>query len=126
MPRIILKTTPDDDFYVEWSEIVEAPVFAGTREEMLVHLCEDSPAMQYHPVGNAGARLKRADETGTSAAGGYSWFGTWDCDSLIVEQRGVLPRAHLGQFTRLWLAGDREPALDLLEPFEDLDAVRRD
>lgn len=130
MPRIILKATPDQDFYVEWSTIVEAPVFAGIRERMLEHLREDNPDIQSNPIAKAEARLRRADETGTSAAGPYSWFGAWDEDDngLIVEQRGVLPRHRLYLFTRFWLygSGSREFALDLLEPFEDLDEVRRD
>lgn len=54
MPRIIIKPKKDEDFYVEWSTIVEQPVDWGTRDDML-------------DIGTPPARLERADEAGTSA-----------------------------------------------------------
>lgn len=117
MPRIVFKVTRDEDRYVEWSTIVEAPTFTGTRAEMMAHLSPGELIYGHQPED----RLRRADETGTSAAGGFSFFGAWDDSGLVVEQRGVLRRERLGEFLDLFMPGDYvDPAAyALLEPFED-------
>lgn len=73
MGRIVIKAAPDRDLYVDWSTIVEAPAFIGTRTEMLAYLGRQEHAD--HPMNDPNGRLDRADATGTSAAGDYSFFG---------------------------------------------------
>lgn len=121
MGSVIVKATPDADLYIEWSTIVEAPTFIGTRAETLEYLGLPSPSVSDTPE----ERLARADETGTSAKGDYAWFGSWTYDGFVVEQRGVLPRSRLSAFAVLY--ADDDPAwLDLLEPFDAETPVRRD
>ena len=107
----VIKTSRDEDFYVGWSHVVEAPVWAGTRAEALEDGCPPS-------------RLRRADETGTSIRDSFGL--AWDHGGLIAEQRGYLPRARIGDYATLYLLGRTEEAFDLLEPFEGETEVRRD
>lgn len=77
MPRYILKPKPDEDFYVTYSTIVDAPVLWGTRDEIW-H--EDPDAFRN--------RLDRADETGSSAMWprtGAPYMG-WDETEIIVRE----------------------------------------
>lgn len=54
MPHYIVKPVKDEDFYVDWSTITDAPSMWGTRAQLI--------GRRVAPV-----RLKRADETGTSS-----------------------------------------------------------
>jgi hypothetical protein len=121
MGGVIVKASPGEDVYLEWSTVVEAPTFIGTRAEILEYLrwssvksVTDSPE----------ERLARADETGSSSAGDYAWFASWDDDGFVVERRGILPRSKLRDFALLYAAEDRR-WLDLLEPFDADTPVRR-
>jgi hypothetical protein len=111
MGRTLIKPDRNDDFYVEWSSIVESPMAWGTREEMLAELDVDGEE-----------RLARADEYGTSALwGNPRAYGFDDDGVLIYQQRGVLRHDQLKQLcTRL---GENEEAdiSDLLAPFDDDD-----
>lgn len=55
MPTYIIKPSRDEDFYVWWSTVVDAPIGWGPRD--------------YVPLGSEGRpeRFARADERGTSA-----------------------------------------------------------
>lgn len=121
MGKPVYKASPDLDLYAEWSSIVEAPTFIGTRAEMLEHLTQnqdrrgdDTPEV----------RLARADETGSSSlrdpmssyAGPLS--GAWDDDGEIVEQLGWLPRGRFADFFVAY-AADPDTAYKLLDPFAD-------
>jgi hypothetical protein len=109
-PRcFIVKVAPDTDLYVGWSDVVEAPVGMWTRAEALGDGCPES-------------RLRRADETGTSAHPG---FYDWNSGGMIAEQRGYLPRARLEAYVRAYMDGRMEDCWDLLEPFDDAIEVRR-
>lgn len=110
-PRwILFKSQPGEDAYVAWSSIVEAPVYVGTRAEMIGY-------------GYAEERLDRADKTGTSAHNIDYW---WTDDGYhIAEQRGIIRREKLVEYSRLLLAGERDKAYDLLEPLDGEDEVRR-
>lgn len=132
MGNIVMKEAPDVDFYVEWSSVVEAPTFAGTRAEMLAHISsgvdpylrDDAP---HHPE----RRMERVDQTGTSslwitkaneespefAAHGYPEQGSWQSDGEIYQQQGFCPRSRLFDLTRRVMAGE-DPS-DLLNPFDD-------
>ena len=133
MPSFIYKEAPDVDYYVEWSSIVEAPTFTGTREEMLAHLQlhsdawlrEDAP---HHPE----RRLERADATGTTSlwvenAGmrdKYPEEGAWDDNDYIYKQRGILTRAKLFELCHRTDEDEDADVTDLMYPFEDEEKVR--
>lgn len=133
MPRTIIKLAPDEDWYVVWSTIVDAPTYWGTRAEL-----EARPGAHALPE-----RFDRADATGTSAQWGitpepYSWDArtTSESSGLNLDPGNaglnatasslhdeccvcMLPWANLREFCERW---DRdEPRDDLVtwEPFED-------
>ena len=109
-PRaLLIKCRKEEDFYIGWSEIVEAPTFYGT-------------ATQARKKGYTQERIDRADQTGTSSLPG---FYRWDSTGLIAEQRGFLPRRYLRAYVLLYDANLMQAAFDLLEPFEEVGEVRR-
>lgn len=116
MSKQIIKVSRDEDLYLEWSSIVEAPTFVGDRAQLAAHLMAghfDEP----HSPAKAEERIARADETGTSAIGG--WGCGWDDHGEIYMQQGFLLRASMAEFAhRLLVDEDAEPT-GLLEPFED-------
>jgi hypothetical protein len=109
MPTYIIKPSRDEDFYVWWSTVVDAPIWWGPRH--------------YAPLGNDARpeRFARADERGTSA----NWddcpieempFG-WNDDEWSItnqddlEETGegwwLLPRKNLREFCRRRDAGEQ-------------------
>lgn len=124
MGRYVIKAARDQDLYMEWSTIVEAPTAIGTRSEILTHL-QSSPRAADHPE----VRVTRADLTGTSALrdpeSSYSGplDGAWDDEGLIVEQRGWLPRDRFAEFLTAYVMAP-ERAYALLDPFEDEEEER--
>lgn len=109
-PRgVLYKQSPDEDLYIGWSTMAEGPKIVGTRQDMLDY-------------GYSPERIGRADKTGTSSMIGD---GTWDDDSYIAEQRGILRRKHLALYSQRLLRGEYENAWDLLEPFDDEDEASR-
>ena len=114
----IIKCAPDEDLYIEWSSIVEAPTAVGTRAEMLEYLPtgahENCPTCRCNP---GAERLERADRTGTSGLDG--WGCDWTSGGLIYQQRGYLPRARFAEFARRFLADDEASMVALLDPFDD-------
>lgn len=123
MPVFIMKVNESDDWYCEWSTIVDNVHCDGTRAEMLAHLhSQEPPARQAFPGSTPEDRLTRADETGTSAMFFSPPFeGAWSDPTLMVEQRGMLPRDRLGDYLQAHFAGDRAAEDALLVPFEDDD-----
>lgn len=102
-PRaLLIKCRPEEDFYVAWSDIVEAPVWYGTRAEAAER-------------GYTGERVARADKNGTSSLAG---FYNWNSTGMVAEQRGFLPRRYLRAYVLLYDAGRMQAAFDLLEPFD--------
>jgi hypothetical protein len=109
MPSHVVKCAPGGDEYVYWSDIAEAPRVVGTRAEVAGYMVG---------IGHGDdldARFDRADRTGTSALSG---FYDWSDTGPIAQQRGVVPRDRLGEFSRLYLADDNL-CWALLESFED-------
>lgn len=102
---IVIKTSPDADFYVGWSFLVSGPVISGTREQMLAAHCPES-------------MLRRADETGTSAEHPEDGYG-WDSDGFFTSQGGWLPRQHLAAYATAIAEGRKTDALTLLRPYGD-------
>ena len=118
MPAYIVKDKPDEDFYVMWSSVVDAPTFCGTRAEM-----ERCP--WFGPGDVAAERFARADQFGTSAQWGadqpgaeiYRPYGWSDSEGFIYQQQGWLRR---GRLRELCERLDRdEPVDDLLEPLDE-------
>lgn len=125
MGTTVLKEAPDVDYYIGWSSIVEAPLFGGTRAEVITYMWEmddrkperirdDDPS---HPEN----RLKRADEFGTSALWGNPRDGGWDDTGEVYEQRGHVSRANLFVLTRRLGEDEHADVADLIEPFDDDD-----
>lgn len=111
----IIKVGRDVDLYMEWSSIVDAPTFAGTRAETLAYLNRQAdPALrdQYQPP----ARLNRADQNGTSA---FAMGSGWDHTGHLYKQKGFLPRARFEAFAHAALADDEPAMLALLDPLDD-------
>lgn len=127
MGKPIIKAAKDLDLYCEWSSIVDAPTFVGTRAATLAYLTEEYGNTTQ--VDTPEVWLARADAAGTSAiedphAPGYTGplTGAWDDTGFIVEQRGWLPRASLARFLQLILDDDVvAAAYALLEPLDGLD-----
>jgi len=105
MPSYIVKVDQDTDLFVEWSTVVEAPCFWGSRAAM-------------EAAGYATDRLDRAEATGSSCAGDISGWYTWG-EGFIYDQQGWLPRARLAELTARLGADRRADCTDLLDPFED-------
>lgn len=110
-PRAYLvKCRREDDFYVAWWDVVEAPLWCGNRAQ----------AAEY---GYTEERIARADEFGTSSM--HRWYA-WDDNGMIAEQRGFLPRRYLRAYALLYAHDELQAAFDLLVPFEHGTDVRRD
>lgn len=92
MPTYILKASPDEDLYVEWSTIVDCPVGWGTRKE----------THAYDPNTNTEERLDRADKDGTSALWGNPPAFGWDDEEFVVysglDTPGTIKRSDLKEF----------------------------
>lgn len=131
MPSYIVKADRDQDFYVNWSTVVDAPTDWGTRAEL-----EESR----QPADVTPERFARADERGTSA-NWINWpaekmpFG-WGDESFIVMEVDLpndrtenedgyysLPRTNLRAFCER-LEAEQDPT-DLLvwEFYEDAEVT---
>lgn len=106
MGRIIIKADKAADLYMEWSSVVEAPTWVGTRDEALKDGFEE-------------VRLARADEKGSSCLDMDEGF--WEDTGTIYKQQGWLPRENFLPFAQRFL--ESEPftpdVSDLLKPFDD-------
>lgn len=115
----IVKPERDADFYVIWSNIVEAPLGTGSRADLKAE-------------GFPEDRIERADITGTSMMRDLmsSYWGVldgeWEDSCFIAEQRGVLPRSRLREFAEAYMDKRWDDCWDLLEPFEGETEVLRD
>lgn len=88
MPSFIVKPVRDEDFYVEWSTVVDAPTAWGSRVEL---------SRLLGPRASAPERFDRADEFGTSMQDptlprDRQWFG-WH-DEAFVLREWPIPNAH--------------------------------
>jgi len=116
MPSYLLRQDRDTERYIGWSDVVEAPVFYGDRAAAVAWLRQQvkcpEPCCDNEFIWD---RLRRADDTGTSAIPG---FYAYDDDGLIAEQRGYLLRECLWDYA-VHYAEFGEPDMALLQPFED-------
>jgi hypothetical protein len=115
----IVKPDRDEDFYVLWSDIVEAPTAFGPRAYL-----EGLRQWRHDP---SPERFDRADAYGCSAM----WpepddpiYGFGDAEGMIYMQRGWLRRDRLKAACERLGADENDPITDLLEPFEDESEAR--
>jgi hypothetical protein len=108
---LLVKTAPDENLYIGWSNTCDMPAGLWTRQSAIAY-------------GFPPARLDRVDANGSSATNGYT-SGHWDDPGFVAEQRGWLKRERLAKYAVLWLDGHHDAAFDLLEPFEGESEVRR-
>ena len=103
MGRFITKTAKDQDLYIEWSTIVDAPTAVfESAEELRQYLIEEYGMAE---ASRADRTISRAQETGSSVMGFK--VGTWDDDMLVVME-GAPPRPSGGH---LWyLPRERQTA----------------
>ena len=77
MPSLILKASPEEDWYVSWSTVVDAPVdIPGTRQEYAAKYGEE--------------RVARAERIGTSMwhpDAPTQWFA-FDDDGIVMTAEG--------------------------------------
>lgn len=112
MGHTIIKASPDEDFYVIYSSVVDAPIQFGSRREL---------EREYEHA--HAERFDRADATGSSCA----WtdppeFG-WDDPTILIRESVDLPdgaiaieipRAALADFCRtLGADGQFHPTVDM-------------
>lgn len=91
MGRFITKTSKEEDLYIVWSTIVDAPVavFEST-EDLRTYLIEEYGMAE---ASRADRTIDRAQETGSSVIGFK--VGTWDDDMLPVREGAPPhPRGH--------------------------------
>lgn len=114
MPKYVLAVEPETDLFVWWSDITESPLALGTAEEVRATMLAWGDDREADPT-----RFTRAKRTGTSALWpdekdpAYGWADA----TLIAEQRGILRRSDLAEYTALRLA-ENPAAFELLEAAE--------
>lgn len=116
MPSYVVKPVKDEDFYVLWSSVVDAPVAFGPRSFMLDHLTRQ-PGNRHDPA----TRLDRADDTGTSVVDAEVYG--WDDDIFIYLQQGILRRGRLKELCVRLGQDVNADVSDLLERFDGDEAV---
>ena len=121
MPTFIVKPKPDEDFYVAWSTIVDAPGAFGDREAIKRDIWAKA----------TDERLDRADEYGTSMCDpdlprDRQWFGWHDEEFMIREVvpdrdggTWVAPRENLRAICEGIDAGQDVTPLLRFEPYDD-------
>ncbi len=112
MGRALIKPERDEDFYVEWSSIVDMPVRWGSRQNFL-DATDSEEAWQ--------AMLKRlAQVDERSRTHGMEMY-SWDRDfELIVQQEGYLKRSQMAEFMKTLTEDGEltEASKALLEPID--------
>lgn len=125
MTAAVVKPSKDEDFYVIWSDNVEAPFAFGDRAYISEWMNQRPGygAESQDPEFTVKARLDRAEQTGTS----YLWpspedpaYG-WNDDGFIYQQQGILRRSKLKELCERLGRDENADCRDLLDPFEDHD-----
>jgi hypothetical protein len=117
MGQTIVKPNRDENFYILWSSIVEAPLAWGTKEDF-----QTNPPWPEDNTDFSDERFDRVDRTSTSAR---YYVTSWDEeDTYIYEQRGWIERSRLKEITDILereesVPNDHPEILALLHPFEE-------
>ncbi len=122
MGHIILKPSPDEDFYLYWSTVVDMAMDWGTRAELMAEWPDE--------LLDAADRWERADSNGSSSRLGRDH--SFDTNYVLYGQYGTILVKDLKKMTDKFheLAGpdavdcssvreDHPEILALLTPFED-------
>jgi hypothetical protein len=125
MGTYIMKASPEEDFYVEWSTVSDEWSFAGTRREMLEYLQVANERAHLGFTPNSGNwpedKLHRADETGTSVRfrfpGAEAPSGAWTEKTVQIENTGTIPRDKLREYVEASHEGDQQTIDSLLTLF---------
>lgn len=115
MGQVIIKPERDKDYYIIWSDNVDAPVAFGTRS-----------ALEEYPDGvRTAENFARADETSSSSRRfPETWAEDW---SMVFQNTGLIRRSRMMDLVRrieyIWddLYGwHKDPEIRaLLDPFEE-------
>lgn len=117
MPEIIIKPERGRDCYVIWSTIVESVTAMGDRAQTQEYLQSRPSRVQWDdPVHGPEARIRRADETGTSDMSVSE--GSWNDEWLMAEQ-ARLPRELLLAYAEACCADDMDSARAMTIPFDN-------
>ncbi len=86
MPSFIVKPLREENYYVIWSTVVDAPTYWGTREEL-----QATPWLEA-----TNERFDRADARGTSMIDGslYGWDEEWFILSECFFELPDLDKGH--------------------------------
>jgi len=121
MGDFILKASPDEDLYLIWSTVVDAPTWVfGSSDEIADHLWAEwrrqHPDCSPKPGTGPAARLARADIHGSSMIDPQ--IGGWGDESLLLGNGTPddgwwyeLPRTNLTAYARALLDQDEAAAL---------------
>ena len=115
MGQVIIKAARDRDLYCVWSSVVDAPVEAGTRSDMIDYVKSEWRL----GLDEAEATLTRADEKGSSTR--VARFGHWDHECLFVVEGTPadghyrIRRERLGEYIEALMRDDDQAATELLE-----------
>lgn len=119
--RVMMKESPEIDYYVEWSSITDSPVFAGNRDDALEHL-RDNHRRRYSPDDRDSPEnlLNLVDETGTSQRFRFPSakcaVGAWDETGFVYNGRSWITRANVFAMAHRWEEqGEDANVDDLLE-----------
>ena len=116
----VIKVDRDQDFYVVWSDMVEAPLMWGNRLQTLDYLRGAALRPHGDPT-NPEERVARADAHGSSALwpSPHAPIYGWDDSTLVYQQQGILRWCNLRELCDRYTPEDQNPDVsDLLEPFE--------
>lgn len=103
---MILRTRPDRDQYIVWSNIAGGPTYVGTRADLLgLAGCNEVDAVEQ--------RIARADRNGSSSYLRDGWYAD---HGLLYDDRGWILRSDLAAFADAIAAGDQVAADALITP----------
>lgn len=103
---LILRTSPDRDQYIVWSNIADGPTYVGTRADLLgLAGCNEVDAVEQ--------RIARADRTGSSS---HLGVGSYADPGMIYDDRGWILRSDLAAFADAIAADDQVAADALITP----------
>jgi hypothetical protein len=85
MGRFLLKPKADEDFYVNWSTNTDAPVYWGTRADLVPYAIENNWITEFE------RRLALADETGCTYGIRAHTFDAGPDRTIIYQAFGAKP-----------------------------------
>jgi len=120
MSHFTTKTSPEDDLYIMWSTVVDAPIYVfESTEDLRAYVTREYAQGRYATP--PAEYIKRTQETGSSIRG---WsVGKWDDEDQLVREGTpdppaghywVLPRGNQTAYAKALLAEDDDLANSFL------------